>query len=144
MNFFPDLSTLTLVQFLFFAVATIGMAHIIVDSSIFEPVRDFIKDLAAGTYDPEKESRLRRIVRWLPIPWKTRIGNFLFHFMEKVIECYQCCGTWAGFFVAFWLIDWHPAVVFFGGCAGSFFAYFAAVLLTYFESQSVIMPKKEE
>jgi len=109
MNFFPDLSALTFAQLFFFALATIGMTHIIVDSNIFAPFRDFAKNRLPG-------------------------------FVSKIIECYQCCGTWVGFFCAFWLLSWHPAVVFLGGCAGSFLAYSAAVLLTYFESQSVVQP----
>ena len=113
MPFFPDLASLTFTQLVFFAFATIGMTHIIVDSSIFAPVRDFVKEKLPS-------------------------------FFGKIIECYQCCGTWVGFFAAFWLLSWHPAIVFLGGCAGSFFAYSAAVMLTYFESQSVVQPTKDQ
>lgn len=112
MTFFPDLSGLQFAQLLFFALATIGMTHIIVDSSLMQRFRDFVKDR-------------------LPA------------FFGKVIECYQCCGTWVGFFTAFWLIHWHPAVIFLGGCAGSFLAYGAAVLLTYLEAQSVVQTKEQ-
>lgn len=112
MNFFPDL-TLTLPQLLFFALAVIGMTHIIVDSSLFLPVRDWIKAKL-----PE--------------------------FISKIIECYQCCGTWVGFFVTFWLVSSHPVGILLGGCAGSFLAYSAAVLLTYYEAQSVVSSTKDQ
>ena len=113
MTFFPDLTALSFPLLVFFVFAVIGMTHIIVDSSLFEPVREWIKDK-------------------------------LHPFFSRVIECYQCCGTWVGFFVTFWLISWHPAAVLMGGCAGSFLAYSAAVLLTYFESQSVIQTPKDQ
>jgi hypothetical protein len=114
MTFFPHLeSTLSLPVLLFFALAVIGMTHIIVDSSIFQPVRDWVKNKLPG-------------------------------FFSRIIECYQCCGTWVGFFVTFWLISWHPVVVLLGGCAASFLSYLAAVVLTYFESQSVVQTPKEQ
>ncbi len=125
MNFFPDLTALGFSQLAFFALVAIGMTHIIVDSSIFAPVRDWIRAKMPG-------------------------------FVSKIIECYQCCGTWVGFFAAFWLLGCpvgegaerhvvvHPAVVFLGGCAGSFLAYSAAVLLTYYEAQSVVSSTKDQ
>jgi len=112
MTFFLDLSHLSFAQLGFFVLAVIGMTHIIVDSSLFQPVRDWIKN------------------KWHP-------------FFSRIIECYQCCGTWVGFFATFWLISWHPAVILLGGCAASFLAYSAAVLLTYFESQSAVVSPKD-
>ena len=65
-------------------------------------------------------------------------------FVSKILECYQCCGTWVGFFTGFWLISCHPIMVLMAGCAGSFLAYSAAVLLTYFEAQSVVPSSKDQ
>lgn len=117
MSFFPDLSQLSLAQLGFFALAVVGMTHIIVDSNLFAPIRDWIKGRSEAKF---------------------------FGFLSRIIECYQCCGTWVGFFAAFWLLSWHPVVVLLGGCAASFLAYSAAVLLTYFESHSVVIPPKEQ
>ncbi len=150
MTFFPDLTSLTIAQFLFFIFAVIGMTHIIVDSNLFSSVREWIKNGCPWPWFNKVVDWVRRhrpnfIARLCPgriyrLVDSARIG--VPEFFAKVIECYQCSGTWVGFFAAFWLISWHPMVVIFGGCIASFFAYSAAVMLTYFESHSAVMPKE--
>lgn len=162
MSFFPDLTTLGFAQLLFFALAVIGSTHIIVDSNLFAPVREFL----AAERDDKTNLRWRIGAIWLALlsligwtvgyvwlgavdwpwfvlPFFTGVSVALFWPINKIIECYQCCGTWVGFFAAFFLIGHHPMVVLLGGGAGSFLAYSAAVMLTYLESQSVVQPAKE-
>lgn len=58
--------------------------------------------------------------------------------LNKLVSCYQCTGTWVGFFCGYILISKDPVVVFLCGMAGSFIATFAATYLNYLEAQSVI------
>lgn len=144
MTFFPDLLNFNFTQFVFFVVATIGMTHILVDSTIFLPVREFF---ANKKNDCSESDFLKchffttHVGYWLVRRYRTTTAlfNVFCNFVSNVLECYQCCGTWVGFFVAFWLLSYHPMIIFLGGCTGSFSAYFAAVILTYFESQSIIV-----
>lgn len=102
-----------MIDFLIFCFAVVGMTHIIVDSTIMEPVRNLVK-------------------AWLP----TKIAS--------VIECYQCAGTWCGFFCG--LIFWdnnfslynNLFITFLAGCAGSFLATLGATYLNYLEAKSVV------
>lgn len=124
------MTDLTFPQLVFFALAVIGMTHIIVDSTIIAPVRDWIKWMGEDSFNDKTNQPIK--------------GWRLFKFFTKIIECYQCCGTWVGFLAGLCLLSYNPIIIFFAGCAGSFLAYGAAVLLTYFESQSVVTPSKEE
>lgn len=94
-----------------FVVSTIGMAHIIVDSSIMEFFRNFVK------YATEK----------IGIP---SFGG--------VVDCYLCCGTWCGFFMGAIWMSFNPFEVFSCGCAGGFLANFAAVMLNWIESSTIV------
>jgi hypothetical protein len=155
MNFFPDLATLGFAQLLFFVLAVIGSTHIIVDSSLFASVREFLN--AERDYKTNLRWRIGAIWLallsligwtvfyvwlgmvdwpWFVLPFFTGVSVALFWPLNKIVECYQCCGTWVGFFVTFFLIGHHPVVVLLGGGAGSFVAYLAAVLLTYLESKN--------
>jgi hypothetical protein len=162
MTFFPDMTTLGFAQLLFFVLAVIGSTHIIVDSNLFSPVREFL----ATERSPKKNMQFRvagitaaffSFVGWLifslgldlvswpwfVLPFFMGVATAAFWPLNKIVECYQCCGTWVGFFAAFFLIGHHPMVVLLGGGAGSFAAYSAAVMLTYLESQSVVQPSKD-
>jgi hypothetical protein len=91
----------------------IGMTHIIVESDISKKFKDFIEP-----YTP----------------------NFIF----KALGCYQCTGFWSGVIITtaylimqdnindFWFL------IFVGGCASSFLSTFSAILLTYFEANSMV------
>lgn len=90
-----------------FVLAVIGMTHIIVDSSLFEPVRNLLSKI-------------------LP------------KYLYKILECYQCAGTWCGFGLGWAIVSRDWFVVFACGCAGSFLSTFAATFLNYLEARSVI------
>lgn len=91
---------------LLFCIASVGLTHIIVDSSLFLPIREWLKK----NYSEEQPKTVGSAIR-------------------KIITCYQCCGVWCGWLVGailFWG-DW-PVVI----CAGfacSFLSQVAAVLV---------------
>lgn len=90
-----------------FSLSVIGMTHIIVDSSIFSPIRGLFEKI-------------------LP------------KYLYKILECYQCSGTWCGFALGWAIVDKDPFVVFACGCAGSFLSTLAATFLNYLEARSVV------
>jgi hypothetical protein len=95
-----------------FIFGTIGMCHIIVDSNIFEPCRNFIKNKEQYT---------------------------LFKILYKIVICYTCCGLYCGILCG-WLvmpdITWFQLFV--AGCAGSFLSNFAALYMNYLEAQALV------
>lgn len=93
-------------------LAVIGMTHIIVDGTIFLPVRNFLK-------------------KWLPSK------------VYQLFECYQCCGTWCGFFIG-WLLFGTWSAVIAVGFAGSFVATWGATYLNYLEAQTLVNLGDEE
>lgn len=103
---------------LMFLLSTIGMCHIIVDSSIM--------------------ARFREIFKWLT--FKLRIGYF-----GTLVDCYLCCGTWCGFFMGYvWITHDLSLRTFACGCAGGFVSNFAVVIANYVESATLInLPENE-
>jgi len=100
-----------MVDFILFITSTIGMSHIIVDGSIFEKFRFYIKKYS------EK----------LKIP---HLGT--------IVECYMCSGTWCGFLMGWiWLTN-EPFKIFACGCAGGFVSNLAAMFINYIESLTII------
>lgn len=95
----------------FFVLSTIGMTHIIVDGSILEWFRDFVKKVSA----------------------LLKVPSF-----GKVVDCYLCAGTWCGFAMGLILVSSNPFVVFACGCAGGFLANFAAVMLNWLEAMTIV------
>src|SRR4051812_12087842 len=98
----------------FFILATIGMSHVIVDGSIFNPLKIWLQ--SAG---------------WL--------GRKIL----ELVNCYQCSGFWSGSFVGtvLWLCNIHPiplpcvfVAAFLYGCIGAFVSPFAAVIIMFLQS----------
>jgi hypothetical protein len=110
-----------MVNLILFILSSIGLCHILVDSALFAPVRDWIKD------------------KNIKQPWC---------FIDKIFSCYQCMGCWGGWFCGFFLLTYWPlniidyftnfAVVFMAGFAGSFLSSFAANYLVYLSARSVV------
>lgn len=106
-----------MVEFLIFAFSTIGMTHILVDGSIMEPLRVFVKSLAARVKVPK---------------------------LGEIIDCYLCTGTWCGFLMGgVWLVDLEPSAscalrVLGCGCAGGFLSNLAAMVLNYLEAGTLV------
>jgi hypothetical protein len=93
---------------LLFAFGTIGLTHILSDGDIFQPIREKI---AAN-----------KKLQWL----------------SKLIECYQCCGFWAGLFVGLLIFGFNPPVVLVCGFASSFLARLGGNYLDYLDSLTSI------
>lgn len=101
-------------RFLLFAFAVIGFTHIIVDPAVI--------------MKPLRDFIKEKCPSW----------------MDKLVSCYQCCGTWVGFLCGLILISYNPFVIFTCGMAGSFLASFGASYLNYIEAQSLLSLKDEE
>jgi len=105
-------------NFLLFAFASVGMAHIIVDGSIMESSRDYVKKFSQKINFPK---------------------------LGELVECYLCCGTWTGFFIGYIIFGYHindillsVLTTFACGCAGGFLSNLAAMILNYIESATII------
>lgn len=95
---------------LLFIIGTIGLTHIVVDSVIMMPFRD-----------------------WL--------GSKEHWFLKKVSEavrCYQCAGTWCGFFCAILAFGWQPGLILLGGFGSSFISLLAAHVINLIESKTIV------
>lgn len=98
---------MTFAEFLLFAIASVGMSHLIVDGVIFEPIRNFIKK----------------------------------NFPEKIgylISCYSCSSWWTSLFIGFLLFGFNIPLLLVCSFAGSFLSNFAAVILNWIETATVI------
>ena len=98
---------------LFFALASTGLTHILVESKVIEPIRDFLLLLTKK------------------IPY---VGSML----EYMLECYQCMGFWSGLVCGYYLISHDLPIVLLCGFAGSFVSYATASYLAYLEARTVI------
>jgi hypothetical protein len=93
---------------LFFCLAVIGLTNIIVDP--------------ATIMQPLRDFIEKRCHPWI----------------NKLVSCYQCSGTWVGFFCGYLILSKDPFIVFLSGMAGSFLATFSAIFLTYLEARSIV------
>ena len=105
------------ITFLMFVLSTVGASHIIVDGSIMDKFRVFVKFITK----------------------KLKIPSF-----GGVVDCYLCCGTWCGFLMGLIWISYNPFQVFACGCAGGFLANFAAVILNWIEAMTIVNLPGEE
>jgi hypothetical protein len=106
------------VELVFFVLSTIGMSHIIVDGSILQWFRDFVKSTSEKIKMP-------------------KLGG--------IVDCYLCCGTWCGFLMGWVWVTNDPFQIFACGCAGGFISNFAAIILNYLEAATVMnMPSEQE
>lgn len=103
-------------DFLMYALSTIGMCHIIVDSSLFIMPREIFK----------KSFEILRM---------PKIG--------EIVDCYICCGTWCGFLMGFvWMEKTYDLQnfmqIFACGCAGGFMSNVAAMTLNWIEASTIV------
>lgn len=71
-------------------------------------------------------------------PFRNFVTKYGSEWINKLFSCYQCCGTWVGFFCGFLLISKNIWIVFLCGMAGSFVSTWAATYLNYLEAKSII------
>ena len=109
---------MSLGDFILFAAAAIGFTHIMVDSVIMQPLRDWIMSRAQNT---------------------TGKTQWFWGKITKILSCYQCAGFWCGLLVGAILVSTNLLVIFMCGCATSFLALTAAHFIQYLEANSVIV-----
>lgn len=144
---------MTALNFFMFVLATIGMAHIIVDGSILEKFRQFVKDYSAKV---QQASSFVKMILSGVVLGAVAIYAFKFGFVGipyflallglcvlwldfgGVVDCYLCSGTWAGFLMGYiWLTN-DPAQIFACGCAGGFISNLAAMILNWIEALTIV------
>jgi Protein of unknown function (DUF1360). len=110
---------------LLFILAAIGLTHIVVDSAVFSPLREWLKNQAPAIEEPVTKFS----GRWLA----GKIGYLM--------TCYQCAGVWVGWFLGLIMLTssevgliHNLVTIFVAGMASSFLANWAAIYLTYLES----------
>jgi hypothetical protein len=103
---------------LLFIFASIGLTHILVDSSIFAEIRDWLRVKIDANV-------------WPPLAAK----------LNKLLGCYQCMGFWCGLFTGVLAYGWHPGILFLCACASSFLSMWGAVYLNYLEANAVVIPQ---
>jgi hypothetical protein len=106
-----------MIELLVFLFASIGMAHIMVDGTIFNPFKT-----------------------WLAAPSKWKFLTWCKGKLLNLMNCYQCSGFWAGLFTGLmmWANGSDPLyathgwsiipIMFVYACAGSFASTFVAII----------------
>lgn len=97
-----------MVELVLFCISCVGLTNIIVDP--------------ATIMQPVRNFIEKRFPAW----------------MNKLVSCYQCSGTWVGFLCGYVFISHRPEVVFLCGMAGSFLATLSATYMNYLEAKSII------
>jgi formate/nitrite transporter FocA (FNT family) len=112
---------MTFTEMIIFCFAVIGMTNIIVDP--------------ATIMQP-----LRNLIETKGPAW-----------LNKLVSCYQCAGTWVGFFCGAVLFSPHYTdiihkllIVFIAGVAGSFIATWGAAYLNYLQAKTEITLDQNE
>lgn len=109
---------------------SVGMTAIIVEGTIFVPVKDFMEKYIPKIYGTDSA------------------GNRTF--LMKLLNCYQCTGFWSGVFIGMLLYaDYSSGInlvnslkyVFAGACAASCCSVFFANFMTYLEANSIVSTK---
>ena len=97
-----------------FSFAVVGLTNIIVDP--------------AAIFAPIRDLIDRSGIKWL----------------SKLVSCYQCTGTWAGFICGYLILGSDPEIVICSGMAGSFIATFSAIYSNYLEARSMLGVDEDE
>lgn len=77
-------------------------------------------------------------------PVRNLIDRFGPKWLSKMVSCYQCTGTWAGFLCGSLIFGTEPATIFCCGMAGSFIATFSATYVNYMEARSILGVGEDE
>lgn len=106
---------------LMFILAAVGMAHIMVNGTIFNPLKLWLERPGRGAWFSKK--------------------------VLSMMNCYQCAGFWAGAFTGAAMAAlgadpmgvhtsaWLPLAAFVYGCAGGFVSPMAAQVIIWLQSQ---------
>lgn len=131
-----------LINFIIFILSTVGMTMIIVDGSIFQPVKKYLdkRSLFSIIYNKIDNSTLPRLIRFFAYPIKL-LGWTITILKKKILEmvnCYQCCAFWSSVIIT--LIFWQSGVeiislnhdilgLLIHGCMGSLLGLTGALLI---------------
>lgn len=107
-----------MMYFVLFILSTVGLSSILIESYIFQPFRDWLKN--------EKMIHKYKIVKYLKAK------------LSKIFSCFQCMGFWAGLINGFVLISFNPLIALCCGFAGSFISSFSASFMNYLEAQTLL------
>ena len=129
-------------EILLYVLGVIGFTHIMVDSKIMQPLRDW---LAEPTW-PSFATILKTVFiypflfAWQLVRHPIQcFEKYVVNFLRQIMACYQCCGFWCGLITG-WLA--FPTItvgqILCSGFAGSFLAYLGSDLLNYLEAQTII------
>lgn len=108
-----------MLDLILFFLATIGFTLIVVDGTIFAPVRE---SLEKKSFEPIKNSFYN-------------ILNDPLSFFKNITDCYQCSGVWVGWFLG-WHFGWDFTHSFAAGFASSFLSLLGAHILNYLEAKT--------
>ena len=84
-----------MVHLFFFCLASVGLTVILVDGTVFLPLRRYFADEAT------KIRRHRERKNLSP-------SFSLFETIHEILSCHQCCGFWAGLFCSPYLLTSEP------------------------------------
>lgn len=121
-------------EIVLFFLGVIGLAHIIVDSVIAAPIREWFKEPYCPWFFKWQEG------------WKELfhdplgfVRKRLFTPIGHMTGCYQCSGFWCGLFLGWAVFSeatfWHVLAA---GFSGSFIANGAAIFFNYLEAQTIV------
>lgn len=72
------------------------------------------------------------------LPFRTLVERSGIKWLDKLVSCYQCSGTWVGFLCGWLVFGPDPKTIFCCGMAGSFLATFSATYTNYLEAKSIL------
>lgn len=122
---------MTIVDIILFALTTIGLTQLIVESSIFDPIRRTIYWLLVVKFVEFVQKRIGMNVE--------NLKSYMEH-IYSMFECHQCAGTWCGFLCGYVFLETGWEILLYGA-AGGFLARFTAFVITYLEAQSTVILK---
>ena len=119
-----------MITFVLFLLAAIGMTHVVVDGSVADPFRRFMKWITS------------KLLQWIePLAedqWYTKTLQWFAKIPGEVVDCHQCAGFWCGMICGYILIigEFWPVVM--CGFANSIAALTTAYVLTYLQARSMV------
>jgi hypothetical protein len=109
------MQNLNIFTFIIFVFGACGCAQLIIESYIFEPFRNWIKQMFPST-----------------IVDGTTKKSWIYY----LITCYSCLGFWLGIFFAILLFTYNPIILLLCGGFISFFNTFLAATLDFLQKKS--------
>lgn len=120
---------MTIVDIILFVITTVGLTHLLVEGSIFDPLRRgihwFLTEAVVSFLQKKVGIKADKFKQYM-------------EFWAGLFDCHQCLGTWCGFLCGYAFLDGSFLQILLYGAAGGFLAKAAALYLIYLESQSTV------